>query len=214
MLAWLAAQLLATAVLVSVDDVDEVPIPQLFAASLVGWIAYGSMLWVLSERYGTGDRRADYGVGTRWVDLVGVPLGVATQLAAVPLLYWPLRSVWPETFSEDELTEYAEDLVDRASGAGVVLLLVVMVVLVAPLVEELVYRGLVQRSLATTVPPAAAVVLGGAFFALIHFRPVEYPGLFLVGIVLGSCVAATGRLGMAVVAHVAFNATGLLVAAG
>lgn len=213
-LAWVAGQLLAAVVVTSSgDDSDTLPIGVVFAAVACTWAAYGALLWFASQRDGTGDPVADYAVSFRWPDLAGVPIGVVTQLALVPLLYWPLRTIWPDVFSVDEVSEYAEDLLDRASGLGVALL-VVMVVLLAPLVEELVYRGLLQRSLASRLPAAAAAVGGAAFFALIHFRPIEYPGLFLVGIVLGACVATTGRLGTAIAAHVAFNATGLLLVAG
>ena len=57
--------------------------------------------------------------------------------------------------------------------------------------------------------PGAVVVGVGLVFALIHFRPVEYPGLFVAGLVFGVCAWRTGRIGMSVAAHVAFNATGL-----
>ena len=58
----------------------------------------------------------------------------------MPLVYVPLRAWWPETFSDDRLEETARDLVDRADGAAVVVLVLVVVV-GAPIVEELVYRG-------------------------------------------------------------------------
>jgi membrane protease YdiL (CAAX protease family) len=51
------------------------------------------------------------------------------------------------------------------------------------------------------------------WFAIVHFQPVETPGLFLVGLILGACALRTRRLGMNVFAHMAFNATGLLVVA-
>ena len=38
-------------------------------------------------------------------------------------------------------------------------------------------------------------------------------GTILVGMVLGSCALLTGRLGMGIVAHMAFNATGLVLVA-
>lgn len=211
--AWFGGQVLAALVITASDADGDEPIPVLFAAVALAWGVFVGMAWWLSRTAGTDDPVADYAVRFRWVDLIGVPVGVITQLGLVPLLYWPLRSLWPDTFSLDEVSEYAEDLVDRASGAEVVLL-VAMVALFAPLVEELVYRGLVQRSVARHAPPVVAVLAGAAFFALVHFRPVEYPGLFLVGIVLGACLALTGRLGMAITTHVAFNATGLLVVAG
>jgi membrane protease YdiL (CAAX protease family) len=58
------------------------------------------------------------------------------------------------------------------------------------------------------------VVLVAAWFAVIHFRPVEYPGLFVFGLVLGVCALRTRRLGMSVLTHMAFNATGLVLVAG
>jgi membrane protease YdiL (CAAX protease family) len=42
-------------------------------------------------------------------------------------------------------------------------------------------------------------------------QPVEFPGLFVFGLVLGLCFQKTGRLGSAILAHAAFNATGLLL---
>ena len=57
------------------------------------------------------------------------------------------------------------------------------------------------------------VVLVAAIFAIVHFQPVETPGLFVVGLVLGTCALRTRRLGMGVLAHMAFNATGLVLVA-
>jgi membrane protease YdiL (CAAX protease family) len=50
-------------------------------------------------------------------------------------------------------------------------------------------------------------------FAGIHLAPVEFPGLFVFALVLGWCYRRTGRLGLSVVTHMAFNATGLIVVA-
>ena len=89
----------------------------------------------------------DYAIRFRAVDVIGLPIGVLTQLVLIPLIYLPLRGIWPDTFSDDRLSETAEDLVDRATG-GAMVLLVLMVCVGAPIVEELVYRGLLQRSFA------------------------------------------------------------------
>ncbi|MGH9270025.1 MAG: lysostaphin resistance A-like protein [Ilumatobacteraceae bacterium] len=218
-LAWVGAfvlgQLASVAVigLSGADDIDDVPIPTLFLALALTWAAYlAALLWA-SRRSGTGNPVEDYRLRFRLCDLVGAPIGVLTQLVVIPLVYLPLSRIWPATFSEDQLADNAERLVDRAGGAAVVLL-VLMVCVGAPIVEELVYRGLLQGSFASRVHGAVAVVIVSAWFALIHFRPVEYPGLFTFGLVAGACFLVTGRLGTAIVTHVAFNATGLLLALG
>ena len=143
--------------------------------------------------------------------MLGVPIGVLTQLVLVPLVYLPLERALGGRVHRGTLTENAKDLVDRASGGSMVLL-VLMVCVGAPLVEELVYRGLLQGSFAARINHVPAWLAASALFALVHFRPVEYPGLFVIGLVCGACALATGRLGMAIACHIGFNVTGLLLA--
>ena len=59
-----------------------------------------------------------------------------------------------------------------------------MVCVGAPIVEELVYRGLFQGSFAARFNHVAAWIAAAVWFAVIHFRPVEYPGLFAFGLVV------------------------------
>lgn len=210
--AWLVGVLVASVVttaLRSDPDVD-VSIGVLAASLAVLWGCYLGGMWLASRRAGTGRPVADYGIRFATVDLLGVVIGAASQLVLVPIVYAPLRAIWPDTFSDERLEETARDLVDRADG-GLLVLLFVLVVVGAPLVEELFYRGLLQRSLLRAFRPAVVIPGVAAVFALVHFRPLEYPGLFAFGLVLGVCQWTTGRLGLPIVAHVAFNATGLMV---
>lgn len=206
----LGSVFLGTAVLLALgaDADDGATMPQLAAAVSVGWAVFvGGMVWA-SRHLGHGDLRTDYALAVRPIDLLGVPVGIATQLVVVPLVYWPLRRIWPDTFSTEELEERAQDLADRAEGA-MVIVLVLVVVVGAPIVEELVYRGLLQRSVSAVAGRWLGVAVVAALFSLIHLSPVEYPGLFAAGFVFGGGLAITGRLGTAIVIHAAFNATGV-----
>lgn len=213
--AWFAGQALFLLVLGAAgeDDVDALSIPMLAVGIAATWTAYLAGMWAASTRSGSGRFVDDYHLRFAPVDLVGVPIGVLTQLVLVPLVYLPLRELWPGTFTDDRLQETAKDLADRASGASVVLL-VVMVGIGAPIVEELVYRGLLQGSFAARINGVVAWLGASVWFALIHFRPVEYPGLLVFGLVAGACFLLTGRLGMAIATHVGFNVTGLVLAFG
>jgi membrane protease YdiL (CAAX protease family) len=211
--AFVAGQLVSTVILAAsgAESTDDIPIPTLFAGVAATWIAYLAGCYAASIRSGSGDLVEDYGIRFRSVDVIGAPIGILTQLVLVPLVYIPLRELWPDTFSEDRLSETAEKLADRATG-GTVVLLVVMVCIGAPLVEELVYRGLLQRSFAARTSHVVAWLSAATWFTVIHFRPVEYPGLFAFALVTGACLMVTDRLGMSMVTHVAFNVTGLLLA--
>ncbi|MGQ0520724.1 MAG: lysostaphin resistance A-like protein, partial [Actinomycetota bacterium] len=172
--------------------------------SLVGqWTGLAGAVLVTSRWKGTGDLRADFGFVVEGRDIgPGVMVGVLSQLVMVPLLYLPLDLLG----FDFDVSEEARDVLDRASGPGLALLALCIIV-GAPVVEELFFRGLLQRSAARRFGPALAVGLSAVVFGLTHFQPLQLLGLVAFGVVLGILAHRAGRLGPAVVAHVAFNAT-------
>jgi len=208
---WLVGNVLGgLAIAFFAADAADPTIPVLAISLLALWSAEIVACVLASRSIGTGDVRADLGLFARPIDLLGVPIGVAAQLVLIPLVYVPLVEIWPETFTQERLEETARDLVDRADG-GMIVLLALLVVIGAPLVEEVLYRGLLQRPALERFPRWIVIVAVAAVFALFHFRPIEFVGLFVAGLVFGACAARTGRLGMAITAHVAFNATGVIL---
>lgn len=214
--AWVLGGLVLGAIALSAMGVDldadyTLTIRQLTVTAVVAWATFAVALYLLSVRVGTGDLVEDYRLRFAPVDLLGVPVGILAQLALVPAVYWPLQQLWPDTFSSERLEERAVELADRASGSTAVMLIVV-VVIGAPLFEELVYRGLLQRSLAASFGRWWGLLAGAVWFSVIHLTPVEYPGLFVAGLVFGVGLSLTDRLGPGMLAHAAFNATGIALA--
>lgn len=220
LLAWLAAYVAALPLQSLVlglsgysgESSDLWPTRVTALAALTLWFAFIVATVIVSRRFGSGRFADDLRLSFRPIDMIGLPLGVVSQLALVPALYWPLRQLWPETFATDRLSERAQELWDRAEGRWVVVL-VLIVAVGAPLVEEIVYRGLIQQALQSRLNDVVAVVVAAAFFAFVHLQAIEFPGLFLFGLVLGTCFMRTGRLGMGILAHVGFNAVGLMLVA-
>ena len=214
LIAALVGNIIGSAVLAGAgyESAAEAPVWVAMVSAAALWAPMLVGLWVLSSRLGRGRFGDDFGLRFRVVDLVGIPIGLLSQLVVVRLIYWPLERGWPQTFSRSRVERNARDLYDQAHG-GWLLGLVAIVVIGAPLVEELVYRGLLQGAVVRRINDAVAVVAVAAFFALIHLRWVELPGLFVFGLILGTCALRTGRLGMGIMAHMAFNATGLMLVA-
>jgi uncharacterized protein len=90
-------------------------------------------------------------------------------------------------------------------------LLVLVIAVGAPIVEEIFFRGLVQRSIAARYSDTVALVGSAVMFGLVHFQPLQFPGLLLFGLVAGYCAQRTRRLGMSMLAHMAFNGVSLAV---
>ncbi len=181
------------------------------ALSALGlWLPFLAMLQYTSRARLTGNLRTDYFIHFSWRDAWGVPIGVASQLVLVNLVMWPLRVAFPDVFDPADVERRARDLVDAASGAWIVLLAIVVVV-GAPFVEELVYRAYIQARLEPITSRTWSVIIAAVWFTIVHLEPVEFPGLFAFALVLGLCFARTKRIGLSIVAHVAFNVTGLVL---
>ncbi len=138
---------------------------------------------------------------------IGLGAGLVMQLVLLPLLYWPILQV----FEDLDVGEPARELADMAVAPLDVVALVAMTVVLAPLTEEVFFRGLVQGALHDRLGPAPAVLIASVVFAVTHFQVVQFPGLLVVGVVNGCLVLATRRLGAALWSHVGFNAVTVTV---
>lgn len=172
-------------------------------SSMVGlWLGFlGAPAWV-ARRAGIGlSGLLTVRASARWV-LGGALLGVVAQLVVVPVLSWPLQWVLPDA----DVSSAARDLVDRASGPGVVVLGVAVIV-VGPIVEEVFFRGLLQRVACARLGAVLGVVVASVGFAMTHFQPVQLLGLIGAGVCFGVIAWRSRSIGAAIAAHAAFNAT-------
>lgn len=176
-------------------------------------ISYGpSLVWLayVRRRWGAG-RFESLGWRFRWVDLAWGPvtwlsaIGVQLVLAAVVLIF------------DIPLSSNVESISEADADRAYLIATAVAAVVAAPIVEELVFRGLVLRGLLSRLGPVLAVAIQGVLFGVAHVDPVRGVGnlglaivLSGVGIALGTAAYLTRRLGPAVIAHAIFN--GVVVA--
>ncbi len=214
LIGWLAAFVFSTiavgllAVTLGYADVDSVDWPLWLTALSYAFLSIGfvSVAVVVSRVWGTGDLKGDYRLAVRWTDVVGFPLGIAAQLALVPLLY---RLLW--FIDTEAVSKPAEELTARADGLGIALL-VAMVVVLAPIVEELFFRGLVLRAFQGRFDDGIALVGSAVLFAVAHLgQVVQFPALVMFGLLAGLIAQRVGRLGPAIFFHMGFNAATVLL---
>jgi membrane protease YdiL (CAAX protease family) len=188
------------------------PTTLVLALSALGlWLPFLFMLRWVAHRAGS-DLRTYFGLRFAKTDWIGIPLGIFCQVVLMNVVNWPLNKWLPDTFNPQRVENRARDMVDAAQGAWFIVLFLV-VVIGAPLVEELVYRGFIQGGLQARLGSTWALIITAAWFTVVHLEPIEFPGLFAFAIVLGLCYRRTQRVGLPMLTHLAFNATGLLLVA-
>jgi membrane protease YdiL (CAAX protease family) len=149
---------------------------------------------------------ADFGFRIRLLDakalVVGATLEVLLSLALLPIL-----QLDPDAQHQQLLSDLEENL-----DAATVVLFFLGAVVFAPMVEELLFRGVLLRALLRKFPPAAAVIGSSVVFALVHYvgdpNTLPFlPALAGLGAVLAVVTLKTGDLSMAIWIHAGFNLT-------
>lgn len=207
-----------TAVLVAVIELALMVFPgaqyDMVSLGAILLLVLGSACFLLSSIYVPEPGRSDaqvlslsFGVTpTRALALgLGLSLGIsikfpADALSALIERYYPL--------SEVERAIQSEQL--RHDNLGQVIGLVVVVGIVGPVVEELLYRGIVFKLLQRARGTWVASVFVTIAFALAHLQPRAFVPLLLVSAVLTFLRARTETIWASVAGHVAFNCSTLI----
>jgi membrane protease YdiL (CAAX protease family) len=173
-----------------------------FAGALIQYGIMLALILAIARGFGSPllalDRPASIG---RTVKLGVVALGVILVMAGL------LGQVL-DAGDEQGLVPDAWD----SSRAAPFLANALVVVLVAPFVEELLYRGLGMSLLVPFVGPLLSIVITGVAFGLAHGLVLGLPVLTIFGITLGWLRWKTGSVYPGMVVHGIFNGAALLAA--
>lgn len=84
------------------------------------------------------------------------------------------------------------------------------VVIIAPVVEELIFRGVIMHGLMRNYSKATAIFFSGLLFALFHLNPWQFPATFMLGVLLGWLMIETKNILLAIAGHAINNLLVLL----
>ena len=186
----------------------------LLLSYLAVWVPLLGAVGVACYVKGSRSLSRDFGLRFRPLDLLwGLAIGLLARVAASLL----------EIIGYGQMGSSAVTLEQPVYDGWWVFGVILAPIILAPVIEELFFRGLLLRALlagtAASVPiEATAIVVSAAIFAVLHVveagsgTAAVVVGLstFVVGVLTAILVVLTGRLGGAVIAHVTFNALGVL----
>ncbi len=103
---------------------------------------------------------------------------------------------------------WAEYNAEAAMLGGTGVLAILASVIIAPVSEEIIFRGLVYTRLRKAMPPSVAMVLSSLVFGLLHGQLIWVCYAFFVGIAMAVVFARTGTVRATIAMHLAFNLAG------
>ncbi|HKN40650.1 MAG TPA: CPBP family intramembrane glutamic endopeptidase [Acidimicrobiia bacterium] len=164
----------------------------------------------VSRLKGQNSLAGDFGLLIRLRDAKALVVGASLEITLTVALY-PILQLDPHAKNQQLLTDLKEH-----RDAGTVVLFVIGAVIFAPVVEELLFRGVLLRSLLRKVAPATAVLVSAVVFALVHYvgdpNTLPFlPALTGLGVVLALVALRTGDLSASIFIHAGFNLTTTLL---
>lgn len=88
---------------------------------------------------------------------------------------------------------------------------VVSVVVVGPIAEEIIFRGLIYGALEKRLRITGAILVSAFIFALAHLQLVQFLPIFCLGIALGWARWKAGSLGLPIILHILNNGVALVL---
>ncbi|WP_205410172.1 CPBP family intramembrane glutamic endopeptidase [Acetivibrio cellulolyticus] len=83
--------------------------------------------------------------------------------------------------------------------------------ILAPIMEEIIFRGFILNELRKIMPAAAAIIVQAVLFGVIHFNIVQSSYAFVTGVVLGIVFVATKSLFAPIIIHLSFNTLNVIL---
>ena len=200
------------AILVGIPTVGGSPSVFLVLSSVAQYAGHLGGTWLLARRRGG---LASLGFRVEGRDGLWILVGLLLQLV-LPLLFFPLA----ELVSEGEGGQVIGDELRALDTTAARWFMALTIGLVAPVTEELLFRGILLKSLLPTRPRLAPWITAGVF-AIFHIfglagdlgraLVMTMPVFFIIGLILARLAISRQRLGPSIFVHAGFNLLGLFV---
>ena len=88
---------------------------------------------------------------------------------------------------------------------------IISIAIMAPLVEELLFRGAIQGyMLRKRMKPLYAILIASAIFGIVHMNPIQIPFAFAIGLIFGWLYYRTGSVVPGIIGHFINNSIACL----
>ncbi len=132
------------------------------------------------------------------------------MLAVILMCGMYLPTVWYGFFTQAIGIPESAGALELDSAAAIAMVIIASVLL-APLFEETIYRGVLLHGLKEEFSPVKSVMLAAVAFMMMHMSPLQVVFQFALGVLSGFVALRTGRLLPSVILHASANALALIM---
>lgn len=206
---YFALQGVCTAIIIAATQGDvTTPAPMSIISGLVASAVVQLMLlWLYLRKDGRMEALGLYDFG-RMPLHKATGLAISLVIAAMAFNFVYANYVIPGVGMQDNVAKMLAGIKPTPLNMAVMFF---AMTIAAPVVEELLFRGLLQNALAKYVPVWGAILLSSFLFALVHLQLYAIPALMSLSIAFGYLYHRTGSLRTNIILHIANNVFALVM---
>lgn len=148
-------------------------------------------------------------VGLRPVNRSWYRLALAAGLLCVPVTALS-RLVFEPLFDDSFVNPQLDAVAPEGFSWTNLILMLALAGILAPLTEELLFRGLLYPLLRRSLRFLAAAMISALCFAMLHWIPPLIPAFTIIGLVLAAAREMSGSLWPPIIIHGVFNAINII----
>ena len=136
------------------------------------------------------------------------------MMAAITITTFVAGLIWGADY---EMQQHQQlEMITEYTQLPLRIMIVFVAVVIAPLLEEMLFRGFVQTTIrsffGTRNGAWPAIAASSLFFAIMHENPGHWPALFVLGVCMGYSYEKSGSLFRPIFIHLFFNASSVVIA--
>ena len=136
------------------------------------------------------------------------------MMAAITMTMFIAEFIWGAEYQMQQHQQL--EMISEYTQWPLRIMIVFVAVIIAPLLEEMLFRGFVQTTIRSffNIRNSAwpAIAASSVFFAIMHEDPGHWPALFILGVCLGYSYEKSGSLLRPIVIHLFFHAYSITAA--
>jgi membrane protease YdiL (CAAX protease family) len=166
----------------------------LFAMGIPFWIVYAI------RKRKTGNAKFNFRIENKRI----IPFVIISTIALLFGVMYPIAELvtvlipMPEMFKE-------------AFAMNPSLLIFLMIVIAAPILEELIFRGIILDGQLNNKSPITAILISSILFAFVHLNPWQFVSALFLGALSGWVYYKTKSISLSIIIHATNNFAGFLI---
>ncbi len=172
-------------------------IAMFFNISIISFITFIIVYIFVKDRY-TNSFKGMINGKFKWSFLYSI----IPSIIGVMMLNIAINSVLPQV---KELSEYENFMFSLTSSKMIITLFIIPIVIIAPILEELIFRGMILRGLAGNYKVKTSILLSATLFSIIHLNLAQIPNAFFLGIIFAIIMIHTRNILYVIIYHAINN---------